>query len=238
MREKYAGISSYCYTLNNPVKLIDPNGMSPTDDHFDQHGNYLYTDNKKTNNIVIDMLYTEEIQLKDFHFDKQNVQTLMNIGNYYAKKAGVDVNSLHGKSVSVAMWNDQVYEAGAPDREKGEFTTYNGGEYCYDCLMQTNKEKKIISLRIVDHKTRPLLNDKYNFISVLQHEGGATVPSHLSINIKKPIDFSPEGQRNEHLKIYDYQIDKSPIFKNTTLTFQQLMRSNYQDVKDGSTGNL
>nr|WP_309148157.1 hypothetical protein [Chryseobacterium sp. LJ756] len=26
----------------------------PTDDHFNQFGKFLYTDNKKTNNIVID----------------------------------------------------------------------------------------------------------------------------------------------------------------------------------------
>ncbi len=48
---------------------------------------------------------------------------------------------------------------------------------------------------------------------------------------------SHSGQRSEHLKIYDYQINKSSIFKNTTSVFQNEMKKNFQKVINGATGN-
>ncbi|MGB4666017.1 MAG: RHS repeat-associated core domain-containing protein [Bacteroidales bacterium] len=45
MSDKYPSLSPYCYTANNPVVLVDPNGANISE--FDENGNYLGT--KKDN---------------------------------------------------------------------------------------------------------------------------------------------------------------------------------------------
>ncbi|MDI9576486.1 MAG: RHS repeat-associated core domain-containing protein, partial [Bacteroidota bacterium] len=45
MSDKYPSLSPYCYTADNPVVLVDPNGTSISE--FDENGNYLGT--KKDN---------------------------------------------------------------------------------------------------------------------------------------------------------------------------------------------
>ena len=52
MAEKYYSISPYVYVGNNPMKRIDPNGML-FDDYFNRKGQYLGTDNSKTDYIRI-----------------------------------------------------------------------------------------------------------------------------------------------------------------------------------------
>lgn len=64
-------------------------GSNPFDDHFNQFGQFLYTDNKKTNNIIIDFqnpitrkLNTApwlSVELKDYIFNKNNAFVLANI---------------------------------------------------------------------------------------------------------------------------------------------------------------
>ena len=52
MSDKYPNISPYAYCACNPVKLVDPDGRC-VDDYFDVRGNYLGSDNSKTNNVRI-----------------------------------------------------------------------------------------------------------------------------------------------------------------------------------------
>ncbi len=51
MRGKYPNMSPFVYCANNPVRLVDPNGMSITE--FDEDGNYIRTikDNKFHNRV-------------------------------------------------------------------------------------------------------------------------------------------------------------------------------------------
>ncbi|MGN7867240.1 RHS repeat-associated core domain-containing protein [Chryseobacterium sp. 22458] len=206
---------------------------NPLDDHFNQFGKFLYTDNKKTNNIVIDFqnpitgkLNTApwlSIQLKDYIFNKDNAFVLANIANHYAKDAGINLNSLRGNSMSVGV-ADYHFEAG---KIVGTFFPFNGGDYNPDALMQANKRSKTVSLMVGNGKAHPYYNDKNNMISALSHEGGEI--SHLTVNPDN-INISKLDLAKEHIKIYEYQMS-SPLFKKTTPEFQQLMKKNYSNDK-------
>ncbi len=52
MSDKYPNLTSYNYCANNPVMLIDPNGMN-IDDYFTNSGKYLGSDGAKTDNVRI-----------------------------------------------------------------------------------------------------------------------------------------------------------------------------------------
>ncbi|WP_172279057.1 DUF6443 domain-containing protein [Chryseobacterium sp. LAM-KRS1] len=217
---------------------------NPPDDHFNQFGKFLYTDNKKTNNIVIDFqnpitgaLNTApwlSVELKDYIFDKNNFSIIMNIAKYYAKAAGVDLANLRNGEFSGSVWNGQKWEGGQPILKSGTFNTFNGGTYSYKGVLSTIKHDRTINFTVTNGHLNGYLNDKYNLISTLEHEGGKV--SHLTVNMQSPIDDSDVAQRNEHLILYKNQIN-SPTFKKTTLDYQKLILSNYKDVKNGATGN-
>ncbi|UKB84861.1 hypothetical protein LF887_04295 [Chryseobacterium sp. MEBOG06] len=201
-------------------------GSNLFDDHFNQFGEFLYTDNKNTNNIIIDFQNPItgsfntapwlSVELKDYIFNKDNAFVLANIANHYAKDAGINLNNLKGNSMSVGI-ADYHFDAG---KMVGTFSRFNGGEYNPDALMQANKESKTVSLMVGNGKPHPYYNDKNNMISALSHEGGKI--SHLTVNPNN-INLSKLDLAKEHITIYEHQIS-SPLFKKTTAGFQQLMK--------------
>ena len=54
--EKYYDVSPYAYCHNNPIMLVDLDGM---DDYYDYYGDFLFSDNKETDNIIIRKIYLE-----------------------------------------------------------------------------------------------------------------------------------------------------------------------------------
>ncbi len=51
--EKFHYSSAHAYVFNNPVKLIDPDGMAPEGDYYDSTGNYLGSDGIDDNRVYI-----------------------------------------------------------------------------------------------------------------------------------------------------------------------------------------
>ncbi|WP_139420345.1 DUF6443 domain-containing protein [Chryseobacterium mulctrae] len=204
---------------------------SPPDDHFDQFGRFLYTDNRNSSNIVINHVFGGitnqqnvmlakmqpqwlETMLSKFKISKDNYSTITNIANHYATEAGVDLNNLEGNSTSLGISNYRFESM----QRKGNFDSYNGGEYRANALMTGDLNKKTISIMVNNGYVDNLLDNRFNMISTLSHEGGTV--SHLTL----PAEPQLQGIKN-HITIYNNQI-KSSIFKKTTIDYQYIMKDN------------
>jgi RHS repeat-associated protein len=181
MAEKYPNAGGYNYCLGNPVNMVDPDGKAvvPPDDHFDSAGKFLYTDFRKSNNIVIHTgvvnfrQMNDEVQLKDFTFNKSNYSTLSKIAGHYLKDAGVNLNNLHNGKISVSDAIITGHKGGQPE---GYIESYNDGVYSatdvYGNSAIMNTFKSTVTINLNDGKVDPLLNDVNSFTATLDHEGG------------------------------------------------------------------
>jgi RHS repeat-associated protein len=214
----YSSDYNRAYAWGADRGLLALNGLTvPPDDHFNQFGKYLYTDKRKTNNIVIDFqnpitgsLNTApwlSTELKDYKFDKSNYSTLTNIAKHYAKEVGIETTSLHNGNFSVA---DEIVDHYEGNVKYGYINKFNDGNKVSfleaDAIMSTNPATKIVSFDIENGKVSSELNDKYNFMSVLKHE--ASDYGHL----KNP--------KKTELEVYKSQMN-DPLFIKTTPDFKK-----------------
>ena len=113
LAEKYPDVSPFVYCHDNPVNKIDPDGM---DDYYTILGNYLYSDDKETDNIIIrnEELYRvkQKTGLSWMVTDIPFIEATLSAEAYsniftdiLSKMEGVNVSDLYNNKVSVTVWN-------------------------------------------------------------------------------------------------------------------------------------
>ena len=165
LAEKYPDVSPYVYCHDNPVNKIDPDGM---DDYYTIFGNYLYSDNKETDNIIIrnEELYRvkQKTGLSWMVTDIPFIEATLSAEAYsniftdiLSKMEGVNVNDLYNSKVSVTVWEDcgnlkavqdQYNDAGLNGEVLAQIGSYQGKQRLMTYIdPDGHKEKDLFSSR-------------------------------------------------------------------------------------------
>jgi len=230
LTEEFPSWSPYNFVMGNPLRYNDPTGMAPEDvlppdDHFNSKGQFMYSDNKTTNNIIVhsDNFKNGQAELKNIKFNGQGGYAIVsNIATHYAKEAGVDMSKVHNGKISVANGIITDNEGGIA---KGKIETYNDGNLTKmgygtgnTAIMNTDTDTGVISVNLWDGKVSPVINDANGMKSTLEHEGGKSF-GHL------------ENPSMTHKEIYKEQV-KSDFFKNASPEYKAHIQKNIQLYKD------
>jgi RHS repeat-associated protein len=233
LSDKYPESSPYMYVLGNPVKLIDPNGMSAVgpDDYFDvETGEYLgsdkqygvKTDDVRTitkeqwNNITNNKNTTDRQKaLALHHTGKQlstknplSAETETGIANHYYEEAGYDLNKLEGKSITPSDGN--YYSTNS----RGELVPERAGMAYCDI---NDLGELIIAVDITSYGVENTIVNKWDFISIFQHERGMHGRDWLA-----GIPYNKNTKYAWEQRAYNYQINTNwATFQKTSPNFKE-----------------
>ncbi len=207
------GWSPYRYGFDNPINCTDPTGL--WEDHWqvDDDGNATLLDTEG------DDIYVNDQLLSDFDFTGKE-SALSSIGTYYHNQAGG--SSLFNDKISVL--NYENYSLSGSSNWGLDTKPYNGQSapraFAYSSKQYGTADDRIVLPTDGGHVST-LLNNKFNFQSILSHE---------DIHLGQPLDkysFSEYGTYFE-LDAYKGQMQHSS-WGNTTGSFKRSMLLNAND---------
>lgn len=190
LTEKNPNMTPYHFCHDNPVNRVDPDGR---DDYFNSSGAFMYSTSSGSN------VYVNNVMITNIPLNCQSSrQAVANVMGYYAKEAGVSFYTKGGHPVGDSP-SGTVGLASHKSKDSGTALAYTHGEDIF-----INKK---------GGKINSLLYDKYNIISMFEHEGTQKGAGHGHLK-----DLSAR----EHAKVYAMQIG-SNTFSKTTEDYQNMV---------------
>lgn len=146
LAEKSQNMTPYHFCHNNPMNRIDPDGR---DDYFNSSGAFLYSTSSGSN------VYVNNVMITNVPLNSQSSrQAVANVMGYYAKEVGISYYARGGRSIG--------------DSPIGTVGLADFGEGSDAKLAHTRGDD--IHVNKHGNKLNPILYDKYNIMSTLEHE--------------------------------------------------------------------
>ncbi len=165
LAEKYPGVSAYAYCVNNPVMLIDPDGMDIWE--IDGEGNAKFTNDGKAEVTV------NGSPISKFNFTG-NERAYAQMGNHYANYNVGGLSKLQNSSVSVINLKE-----GSENQVVGGYnlsTSFNYEHSDSEARMFVEQgENTTLNMVLNDGYVPGYYDNKYNFINDVVHERGHVI---------------------------------------------------------------
>ena len=218
LAEKMYGQSVYGYCKDNPVNRIDPDGM---DDYYTQEGDFLFRDDKSTDNIIIANTYNLKMRrvtgAEWLPIGKPLKNTILSAKAYsriftdiLSKMPEVDVGKLHEGQVSVNIIDEDVTS------NLSQYTkdSYNEPSNIKDTVASTGqykgKQRLTAYINVCDNK----FLDYYSTVSNVQNLLGVhEYIGHYVYNLRN----------SRHDIIYKMQMKHFSWKKTTTLYKEHIL---------------
>ena len=215
--EKYYDVSPYAYCHNNPIMLVDLDGM---DDYYDYYGYFLFSDNEETDNIIIrswvdfsDISIPIDKKIDEIELPAESYSNIFtNTLALLPSSDGVNVESLYNGKISVVVWNIEDANVKMSDNY------YNNPSMVGDAIATTSvvNDNALITAYVSKDETM-FFTTRSNIQNIL--------------GIHEYIGHYVNGWNNRnnlHTKVYEMQMNH-PTWSNATNEFKKYTISVLKD---------
>ena len=231
LAEKYSNFNSYCYTYSNPIRYIDPDGK---DSYYTDTGEFIFKNNKKTDNIYIVSDYkvikalkngVKIISLKNkktLEASDLSAKTYSKIFTKELERKGFDTKKLYNGKISV----NKLYEQYDPDSRKintyaeqynvaGDFLSYDPTKKRGVAIAVTRRINGRIEVCV---NVYPVGYEEKNYVST-----ESNIKNLLGIHEFQEHGLHKVGE-NQHWKILQKQ-RQDPSWRMTSPQFKSLFNN-------------
>ena len=235
MAEKYYSVSPYAYCNNNPANAIDPTGE---DSYYTDNGQFIYTDNKKTDEIrIVNNYMVQLVSLASKSSGKLDVQKafekIKSVGigdadlsakaysniftDVLSKMNDVDTKELFNGKASASVFDGGNLDSDLNPTFKDSYNT-NIKEYTETASHQGVEGKSLVTGSIVSGGKK---DNRYLFSTV------SNVQNMLGAHELLGHGINGWGDRTKtHYKVYEFQM-AHPSWSKTTPEYKDFMINRY-----------